>query len=187
MDPRCSQCAVDGDVVGVDDVLDVDHRGDRHAAFIDSARAGDVRVAIDDAGNEILPARFDNGGAGRHHHLLADFGDLTVFHHHGALEDAFGAFGHDGGVLNHDGFGAQWRERQQCRQDHSLHCFPPGPGSSVAAPPRPPGVAVSAGVYFLPSTNTITTVVRSSKISPLVTTRLAILPFSMLPTRSAMP
>ena len=98
------------------DVPDVDHRGDRHAAFIDTARSGDVRVAIDDAGDEILSAGFDDGGAGRHHHLLADLRDLAVFHHHRPLEDPLRAFRHHGGILNHDGFGAQRRERQQRAQ-----------------------------------------------------------------------
>src|ERR1019366_2541701 len=50
------QRAVDRDVVRVDDIPDVHHRGNRNTAFVDAAVAGDVRVAIDDTGDEILPA-----------------------------------------------------------------------------------------------------------------------------------
>ena len=48
---------------------------------------------------------------------------------------------------------------------------------------RPEARASGAGVYLRPSTNIISTLVRSSKMSPRVTTRLAILPFSMQPRR----
>src|SRR5262245_43968579 len=65
------------------------------------------------------------------------------------------------------------------------------PGLPPRPPKRPPGPAcVGAGgltSYDLPSTKTCLTCVRRSKRSPLVTTMLAILPFSMLPNCSDTP
>ena len=78
------QRAIDRDVLGVDDVLDIDHRGDADAAFVDAAIAGDVRVAVDDAGDHVLVGGIDDLGAGGLHDLLADLGDLAVFDHDGA-------------------------------------------------------------------------------------------------------
>ena len=69
----------------------------RHAAFVDAAIDGDVRVAIDDAGDDVLAGGIDDRGAGGLHDLLADFGDLAVLDQDGAFEGALG-HGHDGGV-----------------------------------------------------------------------------------------
>ena len=54
------QRAVDGDVLGIEDVLDIHHRGDADAAFVDAAIGGDVRVAVDDAGDHVLVGGIDD-------------------------------------------------------------------------------------------------------------------------------
>ena len=57
--------------------------------------------------------------------------------------------GHDGGVLDDDGLGAQRRDAsQQLLRDNFLHRFPPG-SSSVAAAPRPPRGRFRRGRIFL--------------------------------------
>ena len=181
--------AVDGDVVGIEHVFDADHRGDRDAAFVDAV-GGDVRVAIDDAGHQVFARGVDDGGAGGSHDLLADLGDLAVADEDGALEGALGD-GQYRGVLNdargprqrrrtllerevrksligHLRVRARWLDRRHRRGRHSGRFF-------------------GAGSNFPPSTKTYFTSLEAWKRSPLVTTRLAILPFSMLPRRSATP
>src|SRR5208283_808550 len=106
-----------------------------------------------------------------------------VLHHHRAFQRALG-HGHDGGILNDDGLRGYGRQRSQRHQYEYSHRTSPG---SWAIWPRPPGGVSAAGLYGLPSTNTVSMLVLPSKISPLVSTRLAILPFSMLPKRSATP
>src|SRR5208282_5694554 len=44
------EVAVDLNVVPIQDVADSHHRADRHAAFVDAALDGDVRVAVNDSG-----------------------------------------------------------------------------------------------------------------------------------------
>ena len=145
------QRAVDGDVLRVDHVLDVHHRRDRHAALIDVAVHRDVRVAVDDARYYVLAGRVDDGGVLRHHHLLADFGDLPVFDHHRPLQRALG-HRHDGGVLDDDVLGAQRRHGGQRQYPGFSHWFTSGPS---AAPRPPPAGNSGAGLYCLPSTKII--------------------------------
>src|ERR1019366_2291711 len=80
------QRAVDGDILRVEHVLDIDHGGDADAAFVDAAIDGNVRVAIDDAGDHVLIGGIDDLDAGGLHEHLAKLGDLAVPHQDGALE-----------------------------------------------------------------------------------------------------
>src|SRR5262249_52597945 len=54
------QRAIDGDIFGVDDVLDIDHGGNAGRPFIDPAIAANVRVAIDDSGSHVLILGIDD-------------------------------------------------------------------------------------------------------------------------------
>ena len=47
------ELAVDGDVVGVDEVADADFRGNGLGAFVDAAVGGDVGVGVDEAGGDV--------------------------------------------------------------------------------------------------------------------------------------
>ena len=100
------QGSINGDVFGVDDVLDVHHGGDGHAAFIDVSIDADVGVAVDDAGHDELACGVDDGGALGDHDLLGDLGDFAVAHQDGAFEGAV-SDGHHGGVFNYDDFGVE--------------------------------------------------------------------------------
>ncbi len=84
------QRAVNGNIFGVNDVLDIDHGRDRDAAFIDPAIAGYVGMAVDDTRDHVLVTGVDYGGSLGNHDLLAHFGDLSVFHHNGAFEGSLG-------------------------------------------------------------------------------------------------
>ena len=69
--------AVDVDRLGIDHIFNADHRRYRNGAFIDSVRR-DMRVAIDDARNQVLASGVDDLSAGGHHDLLAHVGDLAI-------------------------------------------------------------------------------------------------------------
>ena len=112
--------AVDGDVLGIEDVADIHHGGDADAAFVDTAIDGDVGVAIDDAGDDVLIGGVDDLGAGGLHDLLADFGDFTVLDEDGAFEGALGDR-HHGGVLDDVGLGAQGRGGEEGCEEGVFH------------------------------------------------------------------
>ena len=106
---------VDGDVFRVQDVFDGDHGGHRNAGLIDAVR-GRVRMAIDDAGHQILSAGVDYLRIGGNQDLLSHLHDFSIAHQHGALECSFGD-GEDGGVLNDNGARCQhWNRQQNCRR-----------------------------------------------------------------------
>src|SRR5579872_5473590 len=122
-------------------------------------------MAVDNSRNQILVRGVDYGSPLGHHYFLSHFRDLSIFNYHRTLERAL-SDGHDRRVLNYRGLAVYRRQRSHRSEYQLFHRFPPG--SSVAVP-RPAGAA-SPGLYCLPSTNTISTLVRSSKISPRVTT-----------------
>src|SRR5690348_13883892 len=66
------QRAIDLDVLRIEYIFDAYHRGNRDAAFVDAV-GGNVRMAIDNARHDVLPARIDDLGALRHIHLFARF------------------------------------------------------------------------------------------------------------------
>ena len=107
---------VDGDVFRVQDVFDGDHGGHRNAGLIDAVR-GRVRMAIDDAGHQILPGGVDDLRIGGNQDLLPHFHDFSIAHQHRALEGSFGD-GEDGGVLNDNGARRQrWDRQRNCQQN----------------------------------------------------------------------
>src|ERR1700691_3407382 len=182
------QSAVDIDIVRVDNILNPHHRRDGHRAFIDAV-GRDVRVAVDDAGHHELAARVDDARAIRDQHLFAGFYDLAIANQDGALEGSFGD-GEHGGVANDGGLGS----RRQCcgkqgqqEKDEAVHWTPPGVARPSLSPLSPDGGASGTGSYFTPSTKMYWILAFSSNKLPFTTSRLAILPGSMEPTRSATP
>src|SRR5206468_4104367 len=103
------QRAVNRDVLGVDYVLNIDHGGNGNTPLVDVAVHRDVGVAVDDAGDDVLPAAIDHFGPLRNHDLLADLGDLTVLDDDRSLQRPF-RDRHNGRVLDDDGFGAKGRD-----------------------------------------------------------------------------
>src|SRR5262249_3649679 len=94
--------AVDVDVVGIQYFCGVGDGGDRDAAFIHAAVNGDMRVAIDDAGNDKLALGIDHRGVFGSFDVGADFGDLAVLDEDRAALDGALGDGQDGSVLNDD-------------------------------------------------------------------------------------
>ena len=105
-DAAC-ECAIDRDVFGIEYIADANHRRDRHAAFVDRL-CRDVRVRVNDAGDEVLSTSVDDLGPLRHHDFLAHLIDLAVFHHHRAHKLTFG-HGPNRGVLDDECLGLQGR------------------------------------------------------------------------------
>src|SRR4030095_9149391 len=136
---------------------------------------GDVRVAVDDAGNYVLIGGIDDLRPGRFCYRRADFGDLAVPDQDGAFERPLG-HRHDGGILDDIGLGAQGRRGQESCAEKVLHDYFT-PGSEVAPRVLKDG-ASAAGTYLRPSTIVISTLVRSSKKSAAGASKLGVFPFS---------
>ena len=112
--------AVDRNVVGVEHVLDGHHRGHREGSLVAAALDRDVRVGVDDAGDERAPAGVDHLGATRHLDLggRADHADLAVADDHRAVLDHLARDRVDGGVG--DGVGAHAPHRALIEVHHPL-------------------------------------------------------------------
>ena len=54
------EIAINVDVIGIEDIRDIDDGGDGDAAFVDAAIHGDVGVAVDDAGDHELAGGIDH-------------------------------------------------------------------------------------------------------------------------------
>ena len=180
------QRAVNGDVVGVDDVLDVHHRGDRDAAFVElpSDPAMCEWQSMMPGITYCPPASIMVAPAGTITFSPIS-ANLAVSDHDRALEDALGpsvmmvAFWITM-VSAHSG-----AERQQRAAIKSFSSVPSRSrivgGRATAAARRAPPACISCR----PQTPSPPACIVED--FALVTTRLAILPFSMLPTRSATP
>ena len=95
------QVVVNDDIVGVQDVLDVDHRRDAHAAFVDAAIHGDVRMAIDDSGHHEFAGGVNYRGARGNCDVRAYRGDLAVTNQNRTMLDGPVGDGENGGVSNY--------------------------------------------------------------------------------------
>ena len=107
--------AVNGNIFRIQDVFNGHHRRDRDAALIDTV-CRRVRMAIDDAGHQILSCSFNDFRIGGNQNFLAHFHNLSISHQHRPLERSFGD-GEDSGVLNDDRARRQGRKCQKnCRR-----------------------------------------------------------------------
>src|SRR6267154_915972 len=89
------EVAVDGNVVRVEHVGDVDDRGDRDAAFVDVTIHGDVRVTINDAGDDELSGGVDDLGIFRRFDACANVDNFPVPDQDGAVFDGAVGNGED--------------------------------------------------------------------------------------------
>ncbi len=80
------QITVNVDILGIEDFRHVHNRRDGNAAFINAFR-GDVRVAIDNPGNDELSRGIDHLSVFRRLNALADFGDFAILNKDGAVFD----------------------------------------------------------------------------------------------------
>src|SRR5208283_654228 len=71
------QIAVDGRILGIDDIAHGDHGRDGDGAFIRGFE-GDVGVAVDQAGSDVLAAEVDDPGAHGREDLFSDLTDEPV-------------------------------------------------------------------------------------------------------------
>src|ERR1700687_1022418 len=104
------EIVVNIDIVRIQHLGNISHRGDGDAAFVDAAVHRDVRMAIDDPGDDELSGGIDDLGILRRFDRLANFGNLALLNKDGAVLD--GAVGNrkNGGVLNqNDRGGLGWR------------------------------------------------------------------------------
>ncbi len=70
--------SVDVDVVGVEDIGDVDHRRDGDTPLVHAPVHGDVRVGVDDPRHDVQAGAVDDAGVSRRANLLADRGDFPI-------------------------------------------------------------------------------------------------------------
>ena len=108
------QIAINIDVLGIQDFRHVHHRGYGNAALVDAFR-GDVRMAIDNAGNNELPRSINHLSVFRRANGLADFGDFPILNKDRAVLDVSMRDSEDGGVSNHNDAG-RVRRRSRRRQ-----------------------------------------------------------------------
>src|ERR1700682_5763739 len=137
-------------------------------------------VAVDDARHDVFAGAVNQRSTGGRGDSLTDGGDLAVLKKNRSPDDAVGD-GQNGGVLDeHRRVGGQGRRQaHESEQAESVHCAGPLPGRA--------GGSSGSGSNLAPSTNTYLVLVFSAKRSPSVTTRLAILPLSILPIRLLTP
>ena len=80
------EVTVDVDVVRIQDLRHIHHRGDGNAALVD-ALGCDVRMAIDNARDDELSRGIDDLGVFRGIDGLADFGDFAILNKDGTALD----------------------------------------------------------------------------------------------------
>src|SRR5690606_35334813 len=151
------------------------------------ARERDVGMRVDDAGHQVHPRCIYRRDAARSPQVDPNLRDLTIPHEHvsildGAVRDREHRGIRDEEVLAAGGNGHGNRDDQEQYSN-------PSHGSHHRRS------AVSSGFFFCsslsisnfrPSMNTLRTGASGSKYEPLVTTRLPILPASMVPVTSSM-
>jgi len=101
------QITIDVDVLRVENLRHVHHRGDGNTALVDAFRR-DVRMAIDDTGDDELSRGVDDLSVFRRIDGRADFGDLAILNKDGAVLDGSVGDGEDGRVSNHDDSRRVW-------------------------------------------------------------------------------
>jgi hypothetical protein len=134
------ELAIDADVLGIENVLDVHHRRDGDAAFVDAAIDGDVRVAVDDAGRNIHAGRVDHLRIGRSGDVRPERGDFPAANQDRAVFDAAVRDGDERGVPDEDDagrLGASWQRERRGEEEqaseseshrHLLNWRAPRPG-----------------------------------------------------------
>src|SRR5690242_10724381 len=151
-------------------------------------------MAVDDARHQVFARCIHYRCICRSADGFTDRGNLTVFNQHAPVRDRSLCDGEHRCISNQDCFGSGKPGGQHGangKSQKAAHQFVP-PSSTCS---------IEAFVFFaaggccasfdgrncFPSMNTYSMVALSSNASPLVTTRFAIFPFSMLPSRSATP
>ena len=105
-----SKVAVNIDVLGVQNFFHCHHGRNRNATLVD-ALGSDVRVTVDDSGNDELPGSVDDLCAGRGLDGLSDFRDFAVLNEDGTVLDGAVRNREHRGVLDQDDGGAVRRSR----------------------------------------------------------------------------
>src|SRR5579863_6084324 len=100
------EIAIDRNVVGIQNVSDVDDRRNGNAAFIDAAIHGDVRMAINNPWDDKLPGGIDHLRIFRSFDAGADFHNFAVLDQDRAVFDGAVGNSEDGGVLNQEHSGS---------------------------------------------------------------------------------
>ena len=112
-----SQCSIDRDVLWNEHIFNLRHGGDRKRALIDRVKHR-VRVAIDDAGRNILARRIDHTCTCRCIEAFADLCDLAVLDEDvGVLESAANRRHHRSVLDKHDIFRLGENSRGQIPTD----------------------------------------------------------------------
>ena len=95
------QLAVEADVGGIGHVRDAHLAGDGGGALVDAARKAGVRVAVDDAGRDVLAGGVDDPGVRRRGEVLTDGADLAILDEQvGVFQAALRSRGPHGGAAH---------------------------------------------------------------------------------------
>src|ERR1700674_1884373 len=111
------EIVVNIDIVRIQHLGNIGHRGDGDAALVDAAVHRDVRMAVDDPGDDELSGGIDDLGILGRFDGLTDFGNLAILNKDGTVLD--GAVGNrkNGSVLNqNDRGGVGWSGRDHQRE-----------------------------------------------------------------------
>ena len=105
-----TESTVNGDIFGLEDILNADHRRDRNPALI-ADMDGHVRVTVDDAWKHIAARGVDHAGALGDGEVGPHGGDFSAANDEGAVFNRALAHGKNRCTLKHRRFGPLSVER----------------------------------------------------------------------------